>query len=228
MPVKEATVNYPFNESGVIRIGMNMEPRQGRKEEMSAEIAMVGETAHEDARATDAQSVTDWIEQIRSFCEQEKSSTIELAKIVLAAKRKLHYGQWSQLWKCGRLPFSKRKAEMLMVIGRNLGSLDAQNSAHLPSAWNTLYYLARLERAILENLILDGIVHPGLTLKKAKEVLAKSRGAQESKARKPNLQGRFEKFRDFIQANSDSWSSKDQEWLRDELLQLADQFQSSL
>lgn len=191
---------------------------------MSAEIAMVGETAREDARATDAQSVTDWIEKIRSFCEQEKSSTIELAKVVLTAKRKLHYGQWSQLWKCGRLPFSKRKAEMLVVIGRTFGSLDAQNSAHLPSAWNTLYYLALLECATLENLILDGIVHSGLRLKEAKELWAKFRGAQKSKARKPNLRGRFKKFRDFIQANSDSWSSQEQAWLRDELLQLADQF----
>jgi hypothetical protein len=133
----------------------------------------------------------------------------------------LRYGQWTELWKSRRIPFSKRKGEMLVVIGKNLGCLDAQNSAHLPSAWNTLYYLARLDRSLLENLILDGIIHPGLTLTEAKQLMAQSKGASEG--RKPTLRQRFKKFEACLRTHSDNWTDNERAWIRRELLHLADE-----
>jgi hypothetical protein len=116
-----------------------------------------------------------WIAQIKSIWASTKHHTIELAKIIFTAKCELRYGQWTEMWKSGQIPFSKRKGEMLMLIGKNLGGLDAQDSAHLPSAWNTLYYLARLDRPVLENWILEGVVHSALTLREAKELVSKLR-----------------------------------------------------
>jgi len=60
------------------------------------------------------------------------ASTIELARVVCIARSNLPYGAWTQLWKSGRVGFSKRKGEMLAAIGKQLAELDAQNSAHLP------------------------------------------------------------------------------------------------
>jgi len=165
--------------------------------------------------------VADWVAQIKSIWIRDRSATIDLAKIIFAARRKLHYGQWAQMWKCGQLPFSKRKGEMLALIGRGVGSLDAQNSAHLPSAWNTLYYLARLDRTVLEKLILDGTIHPALTLHEAKALAAKSNAG--SKPRKPNFRQRFKKFEAYLQANAENWPDADRNWARCELLRLADE-----
>jgi hypothetical protein len=112
---------------------------------------------------------------------------------------------------------------MLVLIGKNLGGLDAQNSAHLPSGWNTLYFLARLEGPVLENLILDGIVHPGLTLNEAKELLAKFKEPKGGKAPRSTFRQRFKKFQDFIQTNLPVWNAEERDWARSELLRLADQ-----
>src|SRR2546425_3097768 len=59
-------------------------------------------------------SLRDWVEEITQFLAQEKKNCIELGKLLHTAKRSLHYGEWSQLWRSGRIPFSKRKAEMLV------------------------------------------------------------------------------------------------------------------
>lgn len=163
-------------------------------------------------------SMAGWISEIKDVVGKGRASTIELAQILCAAKRKLLYGQWTEMWKSGQIPFSKRKGEMLVVIGRNLGNLDAQNSAHLPLAWNTLYYLARLDCLVLENLILDGIVHPGLTLNEAKELF---KGKAKGRARKPNLRQRLQKLQEFIQGHFDDWTNEEREWARCELLRLA-------
>jgi len=177
------------------------------------------------APASTVKSVGEWISNIKLLCSEENTRTIELARLLYLAKRELPYGQWTQMWKSGGIPFSKRKGEMLVVIGKNLGCLDAQNSAHLPSGWNTLYYLARLDRSVLENLILDGIVHPALTLKEAKALLAKFKG--KGTERKSTLRQRFKMFRDYVQAQLDDLTAEDRNWARCELYRLADQLAKS-
>src|SRR5438093_1682938 len=89
-------------------------------------------------------SPAQWGAVIRALFAQRRTSTLELAKVVYTAKRKLVYGQWTSMWRSGHLPFSKRKGEMLVVIGKELAWLDAQHCAHLPSESRILYYLARL------------------------------------------------------------------------------------
>jgi hypothetical protein len=48
-------------------------------------------------------------------------------------------GQFSQLWKAGRLPFAKRKGEMLAAVGEKLGNLHSHMCAQLPTGWTVLY-----------------------------------------------------------------------------------------
>jgi len=177
---------------------------------------LIGEDSHDSVGRT----VAAWIAQIQNCLIESKTNTLRLAGILYTAKRKLLYGQWTEMWKSAQIPFSKRKGEMLVLIGKNLGCLDAQNSAHLPSGWNTLYYLARLDRTVLEKLILDSTIHPALTLKEAKALAAKSNAG--GSPRKPTFRQRFKKFEAYLQANSDNWRDTDRNWARCELLRLAD------
>jgi len=107
--------------------------------------------------ATD--SISEWIVEIRKVWRLSASSTLDLARVVSAAKNRLQrqYGQWSQLWKSKhKMPVSKRTADMLAVIGDQMGGLDSQTSANLPRGWNILYQLARLDRQTLHLLIQEG------------------------------------------------------------------------
>ena len=96
--------------------------------------------------------VKEWVSRIQEIFAQGRDRTLDLARLVSNAEQQLPYAEWAEL-KSGGLSFSKRKLELLAAVGTGLGRLDAQNSAHLPPAWNTLYYLARLPQPLLERLI---------------------------------------------------------------------------
>jgi len=117
--------------------------------------------------ATTEYGLRGWVSRIQAACAREASNVLELARLMAQARRSLPYGSWSKLWESGEihlLSFSKRKGEMLVTNGECVEGLDAQSSAQLPSAWNTLYYLARLGGKTMEQLIGQGRIHPGLSL----------------------------------------------------------------
>lgn len=93
----------------------------------------------------------------------------------------MEHGQWSRLWRSQQLPFSKRKAEMLVIIGRGLGGTNAQTLARLPSGWNTLYYIAQFGQKSAERMITEGRIHPRLQLRQARELLAEFKPALAKK-----------------------------------------------
>ena len=104
--------------------------------------------------ATD--SVSEWIVEIRKVWTLGASSTIDLARVVSAAKNRLqrHYGQWSRLWKSEqKMPLSKSTADRLATVGDRMGWIDSATSLNLPRGWNILYVLAPLDRQTLEQLI---------------------------------------------------------------------------
>ncbi|HEY6186024.1 MAG TPA: hypothetical protein VIW67_27520 [Terriglobales bacterium] len=167
-------------------------------------------------------SVAGWAVEINALLVQGRKSTMQLARTVHAAKARLPYGCWTAIWKSGQVPFSKRKAEMLAVIGKNLGWADVQTFAHLPSGWSILYHLARLDQAVFRTLLEQGAIHPALTLLQAKDSLAASRGLQ-SVARKPNLLRRLKRFRDFARAHLCEWAMEERDQARAELRRLSDE-----
>ncbi len=125
------------------------------------------------AQGVSFRSLADWVAEIKQMVSQRRTNTIELGKLVCAAKRELRFGQWGQLWrtsKLSKLPFGKRHAEKLVVIGNGLGHLNANSCSHLPAAFRTLYYLAQLERMLLANLISQGRIHAALTSNQAKDL----------------------------------------------------------
>src|SRR6266852_3799053 len=179
-------------------------------------------------QSVSARSVSDWAVIINSAWKRGTATTLQLARAVQAARGELPYGGWTRLWKSGCIGFSKRKAEMLVVIGANLNNLDAQTSAHLPSGWNTLHHLALLDRATLEREVGSGAIRPGMTLQKAKDLLAKFRGQTAAKnSRKPNIKQRLQKFAEFVSSTWPDWPPEERELARVELSRLADELSAN-
>ncbi len=161
------------------------------------------------------------IGEIIAAWSRGSAHTMEMAKVVLAARHRLRYGEWSKLWQSGRMPFSKRKGEMLVVIGERLGWIDAQSFAHLPVGWSVLYWLARLQRGILTRLVEEGVIHPKLTLREARELIAKIRGcSRHASAKASAVQRRLRGFGGYVERTLDAWSPTDREFARSELSRL--------
>jgi len=145
-------------------------------------------------------SVSDWTCEIKRIWSRGSANTLELAKVVCAARTQLHRGQWAKLWKSDEMPFSKRKADILVVIGRRWGMVTAQTCAHLPAGWNILYQLAQLAPAIFENLLQAGTIHPKLTLREAKDLVALFNGSKDGNSRSVNIRERLQRFTQFVRA----------------------------
>ncbi len=167
--------------------------------------------------------VAEWASRINSVWAHGTTCTLELAKVVHTARRKLPHGEWTRLWKSYRVGFSKRKAEMLVVIGRSLNNLNAQTIAHLPAGWSILYRLALLDRATLEREIEAATIHPAMTLLQAKDLLAKFRGEPaHNHSRRRSVKQRLQTLDEFLASTLADWSSEDLELAEPELTRFAE------
>src|SRR5207249_1467269 len=102
-----------------------------------------------------------WCREIRNLWTKRATNTLELARMVCQARQSLRYGVWGRMWASRQSPFSKRTADKLVSIARNLGRLDENNCAHLPTGWNTPYWLSLLGAETVELCIKQGAIHPG-------------------------------------------------------------------
>jgi len=135
----------------------------------------------------------------------------------------LRRGQWTALWRSGRMPFAKSKADMLLAIGQKLVDLDAQTFGHLPAGWSILYQVAQLERAIFDNLVRAGTIHPKLTLLEAKELVALFNGRRGAKSRTTNVGQRLRRFAEFVRGTVTDWNAAERQLATDELTRLMEQ-----
>jgi hypothetical protein len=144
---------------------------------------------------------------------------MDLARVVSVARSRLGYGQWAQVLKF--LPFSKRKANMLAAIGKRFAWLEGQTFARLPSGWSILYQLAQLDRVTFERFVQEGVVHPGLSLREARALLASFKGqSNKPKSRRNNLKQRLQQFGDFVGDTVLDWSPEERALAEKELTRL--------
>jgi hypothetical protein len=139
----------------------------------------------------------------------------------------LPHGAWTQLWKSGGVRFSKRKGDMLATIGRQLSELDEQTSAHLPAGWNILYHVSMLDLDTIKRHANTGTIHPGLTLREAKQLLAEFRGPPaRNKSRKINVRQRLRMFNQFVRSTVKDWSTAERELAAHQLKELSEEIES--
>jgi len=174
-----------------------------------------------------SQTLIDWIAEINKVWARDAASTLDLARVVSAAKTHLRrkYGQWSRLWKLGqKIPVSKSTADRLAVIGEAMGELDSATSLNLPRGWNILYCLARLDRQTLEQLIEQKEVHPELTLRQANELVARLNGKRaRGRTPKASVRAWLRRSAEFVAINLPEWSADVRELAAEGLTQLSEQ-----
>jgi len=174
-------------------------------------------------------SVADWIGEIKKVWARGSSSTLDLTRVVSAAKNRLqrHYGQWSQLWESGPMPLSKSTADRLATVGDRMGWIDSATSLNLPRGWNILFCLARLDRGALEQLIEQGFIHPKLTLRGAKALVAEFTGKQTAaERRKANVRERLRRFAGFVRDTVSDWEIEEPELATEQLTRLIEQIRT--
>jgi hypothetical protein len=72
----------------------------------------------------------------------------------------------------------------------------------------------------LADLIRDGTIHPNLTTKEAKALLAKYQPQPESRPMRPRVARRFSNLREFVETTLPQWSADDRALALSELRQL--------
>jgi len=169
-----------------------------------------------------------WALEILRIWSQGPANTLDLARLLGQARGSLPHGGWTRLWTTERIPFSKRKAEMLVVVGRNLEELDAQSVARLPASWTTLYYLAELGHELVELLIGQGRIHPRLTRAQARALLVEFKPEAAQKPAPSPLDRRFSCFVKFVRAAIPAWPVGERQLRRTQLLALAEELHASI
>ena len=137
------------------------------------------------------------------------------------------FGAWARMWRSKQLPFAISKAKMLVRVGERLGDLNGQTFGRLPSGWSILYQLARLDRSTLEGLIQQGVIHPGLTEREARRLVAQFRGETlKTRSARAILRERLRRFADFVADHLADWSANERELATEELTRLIEQIGS--
>jgi hypothetical protein len=175
------------------------------------------------AASAERRSLNDWIRIIHQAWSSGTDCTMELARLMSRARQCLHYGSWSRLCRSGTLPFSKRKGDMLVVIGQGLGELDAHNRAQLPLSLHTLYFLARLDRKAVEQLIVKGRIGPKMSLREARSLLRETPAESEPKNSCSRIKARLERLAGLIRAESGSWPEEERKSVHRQILALANE-----
>ncbi len=174
-----------------------------------------------------ADSVAEWMGKIKKVWALGASGTLDLARVLSSAKNQLrrHYGQWSQLWKFEhKMPLSKSTADRLATVGDRMAWIDSATSLNLPRGWNILFCLAPLDRQTLEQLIEQGFIHPKLTLREAKELVARLRGKPtEAGTRKANVRQWLRRSAEFVRNNKSDWKPDERELVTEGLTRLIEE-----
>jgi hypothetical protein len=151
-----------------------------------------------------------WIGEISRAWARGLENTLQLARLLHQARRSIKHGQWSRFWRSQQVPFPKRTAGMLVIIGEGPDGTDAQTFARLPAGWNMLYYIAQLGQELAGRLTAEGRIHPRLRLRQARELIAEFRPelAQKRPASSP-LERRLDEFSKLVLTHAASWSRAD-------------------
>ena len=160
-------------------------------------------------------SVGEWAAQIQSVWVQGTTNTLELARIVSRARRAMGSGDWARMWRSKKLPFAISKAKMLVRVGEQPGDLDGQTFGRLPGGWSILYQLTRLDRTTLERLILEGVIHPALTEREARRLVAQLGGVTlKTPSVRAILRERLRRFAQFVERNLGTGAHGSGSWRR--------------
>ncbi len=109
-----------------------------RKQRNEAFIRLV---PHEARPASDAGADVedaDCLARFKKAYAARRANALECGRSAFAARFRLGYGEFSRKAEAGELPLAKRTMEMWMLIGEELGNLDANDSAQIQMVSDSL------------------------------------------------------------------------------------------
>lgn len=116
-----------------------------------------------------ADPVENSINEVTTAYERYNHSAIELGGVLASIRNELKpIRKWTAFLKSKRLPFSRRKAEMLIAIHARFATTDAQMFAQMPSGWSVMYTLSSLSTDELKQAIASGELSYRTTLADAR------------------------------------------------------------
>jgi N6-adenosine-specific RNA methylase IME4 len=122
-------------------------------------------------------TVDQWAEAIIGCWRVGVRAIIETGQVIAQAKKALPYGEFTAMVET-KLPFKRRKAQMLMEIAADPRLLDAHVLAHLPPMWTVLHPITKLDDPTLYACIEDGTIHPDMV---GREISAKAKQQRRAK-----------------------------------------------
>ena len=112
-----------------------------------------------------------WADHINLLVNSSVSAVIQLGRVLSEAKIKLQHGQWQALFKSGKVQINLRVAQRIMAIAHNQALSKTTNSSCLPASPDVLYTLSRLPSDDVEAHILARRIHPGMTIREARQLI---------------------------------------------------------
>ncbi len=160
----------------------------------------------------------DWIDKISRAWACGPANALALARLLHQARQSMKHGQWSHIWRSPRLPFSKRKAEMLVTVGEVLGGITAKNSAVFAYCleYPLLYHPAWRDIDQADDCRIQDSSSP--VAARGAGIGRRTRPGRVSKRRTPpTLKRRLDRFSNFVLAHSANWPPAECQLVRAEL-----------
>jgi hypothetical protein len=172
----------------------------------------------------------DWLEAFKQAYAARRANALDCGRIAFAGRCRLAYGEFSRKADSGELPLAKRTLGMWTLIGGELGDLDANGNpeaasrdakctaqivsilansraqvdtdytSQLPSTFKSLYWLARLGRKLVLDLLSQSSahIHPGLKEKEAQALFRKHNAEEAGSPGRWTVKRRLAKIENFV------------------------------
>ena len=100
-----------------------------------------------------------WAEKISARWHEAVQSIIDCGRLLKDAKDALGHGEWGEMFRAKRVPFSQSTANKLMAIADHKVLTDSEHVPNLPPSWGTLYELSHIPEPDLREMLSDGYIN---------------------------------------------------------------------
>jgi hypothetical protein len=103
-------------------------------------------------------TVEEWADQINRQIAKTVAATVNVGRLLAAAKEELGHGAWGRMFSEGLVSFTQNTAGRLMAIAEHPVIANSAHVQNLPPSWGTLYQLTKIPNESLQAAIGDGRV----------------------------------------------------------------------
>jgi Protein of unknown function (DUF3102)/Homeodomain-like domain len=125
-----------------------------------------------------------WADQIRQQLVKSLEHVLTAGRLLAEAKAALPYGEWCRMFDEQLLPFRRLTAYRLISIAQCPVFVDVSLVKQLPIGWSVLYELSKIPVQRLRQLLLEGVITPTTSKKKAEAIHQQEQVIKQPAARR--------------------------------------------